>query len=117
MSVAQLKFINDEYQSHSTSIKCVLQKGIGTEISSLESFVFDFSNTFNHTSSFSDTIVTIINSLKLISEVNVGETPSNPLEKMESLKDLYSMKSEREVFNEVFGVVEEVEDEEDIELF
>lgn len=99
LNVAQLHFISDEYQSHSGSIKHALQKGVGHRISSLENFVFDFSDTFNHTNSFSETIENIINSLKIVGDEEVGDRRDDVFDKVLKIKGLYSMRTEREVFN------------------
>lgn len=117
LHVAQLQFIQDEYDVHSKSIKQALQKGVGNEMSSLENFVFDFSDTFNHTDSFSDTISTIINSLKILSDESIDGRPDSYFDLVLQVKDTYSMRSEREVFNKVFEIEEEIEDDDEIELF
>lgn len=117
LNVEQLHFISDEYQSHSGSIKHALQKGVGHRISSLENFVFDFSDTFNHTTSFSDTIENIINSLKIVGDEEVDGRQDGFFDKVLAMKGLYSMRTEREVFNKVFDIVEETSDDDDIELF
>ena len=118
LNVAQLQFISEEYQSHSASIKQALRKGVGDRVSSLESFVFDFSNTFNHTDSFSDTIGNIINSLKMVGEDVIEERNDQFFGKVVDMKSLYSMRTEREIFNKVFGLTEEEpENDDDIELF
>ena len=117
LNVEQLTFISEEYQSHSGSIKHALQKGVGHRISSLENFVFDFSDTFNHTASFSETISTITNSLSVIGEEEMKDRDENYFDKVLRIKEMYSMRTEREVFNKVFGIIEEEEDEDDIELF
>lgn len=117
LNVEQLTFISKEYKSHSGSIKHALQKGVGSRISSLENFVFDFSDTFNHTDSFSETISTIINSLSVIGEEEIQNRNENYFDKVLNIKEMYSMRTEREVFNKVFGIIEEEDDEDDIELF
>jgi hypothetical protein len=118
LNVEQLKFISEEYQSHSGSIKHALQKGVGNRVSSLENFVFDFSDTFNHTDSFSDTIGNIINSLKIVGDQVVEARDDNFFDKVLNMKKIYSMRTEREVFNKVFEIIEDVpEEDDDIELF
>ncbi len=112
---AQLLFISKEYSKHSLNIKYVLTKGIGEGISSLENFVFDFSETFNHIDGFSETIQTMINSLLGLSKDLVDG--GDEFEVLNEIKKGYSMQSEREVFNQVFGIQEEFEDQDDIELF
>lgn len=114
LSIAQLKFIDNEYQSHSNSIKNALQNGVGLEISALENFVFDFSSTFNHINAFAETIESIVKSLEEISTNKIV----NANDKVLQLKERYTMRSEREVFNKVFNIEGDMEDEnDDIELF
>ena len=117
LNVAQLQFINEEYKARSVSIKQALQKGIGDRFSSLETFVFDFSNTFNHTDSFSDTISNIIKSLQMVGKYVTTERNETFFPKVLELKKIYSMRTEREIFNHVFELEEELESESDVELF
>ena len=117
LHVAQLEFIQGEYAHHSKSIKQALQKGVGNEMSSLENFVFDFSDTFNHTDSFSDTIATIVGSLKILSVETIEGREESYFDLVLNIKDVYSMRSEREVFNELFGLEEEMDEDDEIELF
>jgi len=117
LNVAQLKFISEEYQSHSGSIKQALQKGVGHQVSSLENFVFDFSGTFDHTDSFSDTIDNIVKSLEIVGEVVIEGRNEDYVSKILTMKNIYSMRTEREVFNTIFEIVEEPEEDDDIELF
>lgn len=112
---AQLAFISKEYRDHSLNIKHVLTKGVSQGVASLENFVFDFSETFNHIDKFSDTIQHMINALEVLSKEEVDGV--DEFEVLNDIKKGYSMQSEREVFNQVFGIEEEFEDHDDIELF
>ncbi len=112
---AQLVFISKEYRDHSLNIKHVLTKGVSKGVASLENFVFDFSETFNHINRFSDTIQHMINALEVLSKEVVDHV--DEFEVLSDIKKGYSMQSEREVFNQVFDIDEEFEDHDDIELF
>jgi hypothetical protein len=118
LNVEQLKLINEEYQTHSESIKSALQEGGGHGVPSLEAFAFDFRDTFNHTKSFIDTLENIIKSLNIMVGDVVKDRDENTIDKVMSMRMFYSMATEREVFNKLFDVVDETTDKgNDIELF
>lgn len=116
LNAAQLKFIKAEYLEKSVSIKTNITSSVIKNAVSLEDLVFDFKNTFNYTPKFEATIEEIIAVYKKLAEAE-SVANDNKMELLDRVKATYTMKTERDIFNEVFGIEEEAEDEEDIELF
>lgn len=116
----QLAALKEEYDIATFNIKQALRNIIDQEAAA-SALGFDSRDSIKHAEEFNDVVERLASELKQLTSYVVPSTKisidSSKLKKLEKIESLYSMKSERDVFNNLFrdGVTEE--DEEDIELF
>lgn len=119
LTIHQFQLIEQEYKEACTYIKNAL-KDIKNNQKIAQILDFKVTNTFNNIENLSKTIEQINKPLQEIvnaAKLNTDSFDELTLEKLKSVYKLYTMQSERHVFDKLFYGQNIVEEEEDIELF
>lgn len=119
LTIHQFELIEQEYKEACTYIKNAL-KDIKNNKKIAQILDFKITNTFNNIDNLSKVIEQINQPLQQI--VNVSKLSTDTfdeltLEKLKEIYKLYTMQSERQIFDKLFYGQNIVEEEDDIELF
>ncbi len=116
----QFGYLSEEYTISSEMLKGAIE-GILNDEEVSDAVGFSIQNTFNHSTDFTNKVLQIQEVLDEISHsYELPDTLNGGIElQLNQIEKLYTMQSERDVFNELFfpEKAEAVEDIDDIELF